>query len=161
MIGFGVGIADLMRVHGSRGWRPGLLWSGIAIAAGEIAVAVGLAPTVLRPATAHAVAGTTFPCLALIARTLGSSTAAAEKATAQVERDRSYFRDLVQHAADVVALVSPQFRIDYISPGIEPLVGSRRRRASASTSVTCSASTPPTTSRRAYDTLQPLGLRGV
>jgi diguanylate cyclase (GGDEF)-like protein len=123
VIGYGIGIADLMRVHGSRGWRPGLLWSGIAIAGGELAVGIGLAPTVLRPATAHAVAGTTFLCLALIARTLGSSTAAAEQATAQVERDRSYFRDLVQHAADVVALVSPQFQIDYISPGIEPLVG--------------------------------------
>jgi diguanylate cyclase (GGDEF)-like protein len=62
-------------------------------------------------------------CLALIARTLGSSTAAAEEATEQIERDRSYFRDLVQHAADVIALVSPAFQIDYISPGIEPLVG--------------------------------------
>lgn len=123
VIGYGIGIADLMRVHGSRGWRPGLLWSGFAIAAGECAVALGLAPTVLPPATAHAVAGTTFLCLALIARTLGASTAAAESATAQIERDRSYFRDLVQHAADVVALVSPHFQIDYISPGIEPLVG--------------------------------------
>lgn len=123
VIGYGIGIADLMRVHGSRGWRPGLLWSGIAIAAGEGAVAIGLAPTVLRPATAHALAATTFVCLALIARTLGSSTAAAEKATQQIERDRTYFRDLVQHAADVIALVSPQFQIEYISPGIEPLVG--------------------------------------
>ncbi len=123
VIGYGIGIADLMRVHGSRGWRPGLAWSGIAIAGGECAIALGWAPTVLRPATAHAVAGTTFLCLALIARTLGSSAAAAEQATEQIERDRSYFRDLVQHAADVIALVSPIFQIDYISPGIEPLVG--------------------------------------
>jgi hypothetical protein len=35
VIGYGIGIADLMRVHGSRGWRPGLVWSGIAIAGGE------------------------------------------------------------------------------------------------------------------------------
>lgn len=123
VIGYGIGIADLMRVHGSRGWRPGLAWSGIAIAGGECAIALGWAPSVLPPGTAHAVAGTTFLCLALIARTLGSSTAAAEQATAQIERDRSYFRDLVQHAADVIALVSPNFQIDYISPGIEPLVG--------------------------------------
>ena len=123
VIGYGIGIADLMRVHGSRGWKPGLAWSAIAIAGGECAIALGWAPTVLRPSTAHAVAGTTFLCLALIARTLGSSTAAAEEATEQVERDRSYFRDLVQHAADVIALVSPTFQIDYISPGIEPLVG--------------------------------------
>lgn len=123
VIGFGVGIADLLRAHGSRSWRPGLLWSGVAICAGEITIALGAAPTILQPAVAHAVAFTTFLCLALIARTLGSSADAAEKATAQIERDRSYFRDLVQHAADVIALVSPEFKIDYISPGIEPLVG--------------------------------------
>jgi diguanylate cyclase (GGDEF)-like protein len=100
-----------------------LCWSGFAIACGEITVALGLAPTILRPAVAHAVALTTFLCLALIARTLGSSAAAAERATAQIASDRAYFRDLVQHAADVIALVSPDFKIDYISPGIEPLVG--------------------------------------
>jgi diguanylate cyclase (GGDEF)-like protein/PAS domain S-box-containing protein len=77
----------------------------------------------LRPAVAHAVAGTTFLCLALIARTLGSSTAAAERATEQVERDRTYFRDLVQHAADVIALVSTDLEIEYVSPGIESMVG--------------------------------------
>jgi len=123
VIGYGVGIADLLRVHGSRAWLPGLLWSGFAIAIGELTVALGWAPTILSPAVAHAVALTTFGCLALIARTLGSSAAAAEEATATIERDRSYFRDLVQHAADVIALVSPDFQIDYISPGIEPLVG--------------------------------------
>jgi len=123
VIGYGVGIADALRVHGARAWKPGLLWSGAAILGGEVVIAVGGAPTILRPAVAHAVAGTTFLCLALIARTLGASFGAAETATAQIERDRSYFRDLVQHAADVIALVSPDFRIDYISPGIEPLVG--------------------------------------
>ncbi|HEV3225516.1 MAG TPA: diguanylate cyclase, partial [Acidimicrobiales bacterium] len=123
VIGFGVGIADLLRVHGSRAWCPGLVWSGFAILLGEAAIALGIAPSILSPAVSHAVAGTTFLCLALIARTLGSSSAAAEVATAQIERDRSYFRDLVQHAADVIALVSPEFKIDYISPGIEPLVG--------------------------------------
>ena len=123
IIGFGVGIADLLRVYGSRAWKPGLYWSAFAVLLGEITIGLGWAPTILRPAVAHAVALTTFMCLALIARTLGSSASAAEIATAQIERDRSYFRDLVQHAADVIALVSPDFKIDYISPGIEPLVG--------------------------------------
>jgi diguanylate cyclase (GGDEF)-like protein len=123
VIGFGVGIADLLRVHGSRAWLPGLVWSGSAILLGEITIALGWAPTILSPSVGHAVACTTFLCLALIARTLGSSAAATEQATETIERDRSYFRDLVQHAADVIALVSPDFQIDYISPGIEPLVG--------------------------------------
>jgi diguanylate cyclase (GGDEF)-like protein len=153
VIGYGIGIADLMRVHGSRGWLPGLLWSGVAIALGECAVAFGLAPTVLRPATAHAVAATTYLCLALIARTLGSSTAAAEQATAQIERDRSYFRDLVQHAADVVALVSPNFQIDYISPGIEPLVGRPPRSCVGLNIRAVLGSEAADDIARAYDTL--------
>src|SRR4051794_40908206 len=122
-IGYAIGIADAMRMHGSRAWRPGLGWSAVAILGGEITVAVGIAPTVVRPAIAHALAAATFVCLALVARTLGASAESAENATARIEQDRAYFRDLVQHAADVIALVSPSFEIEYISPGIEPVVG--------------------------------------
>ncbi len=124
VIGYTIGIAEALRVHGSRAWRPALAWSGLAIGGGQAAVALGIAPTVLRPAVAHAVAITTFVCLAIVAR--GHSVPpprAAERATARVEESRAYFHDLVQHAADVIALVSPALRIEYVSPGIEPLVG--------------------------------------
>jgi diguanylate cyclase (GGDEF)-like protein len=123
VIGYAMGIAEAMRLHGSRAWRPALAWTAVAVAAGEIAVGAGIAPTILSPGMAHAVAITTFVCLAIVARTLGSSAEAAEVATARIEQDRAYFRDLVQHAADVIALVSPDLRIEYVSPGIEPLVG--------------------------------------
>ncbi len=123
VIGFAVGIADALRIHGSRAWRPGLGWSAVAIVGGEVTVAIGLAPTVVRPAIAHAVAASTFVCLALVARTLGSSAKSAEDAARRIEAGRAYFRDLVQHAADVIALVSPNLHVEYISPGIEPLVG--------------------------------------
>ena len=143
-----------MRVHGSRGWRRVCCGVGSrSPAASSRSRSVGRRRSCGRRRRTRSRA-TTFLCLALIARTLGSSTAAAEQATAQIERDRSYFRDLVQHAADVIALVSPDFQIDYISPGIEPLVGRRAaRRASASTSATCSASDAADDIARAYDTL--------
>jgi diguanylate cyclase (GGDEF)-like protein/PAS domain S-box-containing protein len=112
-----------MRVHGSRAWRPGLLWSAIAVFLGEVAIEVGIAPSIMRPSTSHAVAGATTCCLALIARTLGKSSKVAEDAAVRVEEGRSYFRDLVQHAADVIALVSSDLEIEYVSPGIESMVG--------------------------------------
>jgi diguanylate cyclase (GGDEF)-like protein len=124
VIGYAMGIAEAMRVHGARAWRSGLAWAAVAIAAGELAIAVG-APTIVPPAVAHAVAITGFVCLAIVARILGSAARAAELAAARIEQDRAYFRDLVQHAADVIALVSPDLRIEYVSPGIEPLVGRR------------------------------------
>jgi diguanylate cyclase (GGDEF)-like protein len=123
VIGFAIGIADALRIHGSRAWKPCLGWSAVAIVGGEITVAIGLSPTVVRPAIAHAVAASTFVCLALVVRTLGSWASAAEAAAAEIEAGRAYFRDLVQHAADIIALVSPNLHVEYISPGIEPLVG--------------------------------------
>jgi len=46
VIGFGVGIADAMRAHGSRAWKPCLCWSAVAIFGGEMTIAFGLAPTI-------------------------------------------------------------------------------------------------------------------
>ena len=122
-IAYAIGIADAMRVHGSRAWRPGLLWSGVAIVLGETAIAIGAAPTMLTPAAAHAAAIVTFVCLVLVVRTLGATTEATERATAKLDEGRAYFRDLVQHAADVIALIGSDLRFEYVSPSIEALVG--------------------------------------
>ncbi len=123
VIAYAIGIADAMRIHGSRAWRPGLVWSGIAVFGGEVAIGVGFAPSIMRPSTSHAVAGATMCCLVLIVRTLGAAAKNAEDAAVRIEEGRSYFQDLVQHAADVIALVSQDLRIEYVSPGIESMVG--------------------------------------
>ena len=123
VIAYAIAIADTMRVYGSRAWRPGLLWSAVAIAAGELAVGLGIAPSLLPAGVAHAVAATTLVCLVILARTLGLSFEATEQATAEVEEGRTYFRDLVQHAADVIALVNPTLCVEYASPGITELAG--------------------------------------
>ena len=124
VIAYAIAIADAMRVHGSRAWRPGLVWSVAAVFVGEILVEINVAPSIMRPSTSHAVAGVATCCLALIVRTLGSSAKTAEDAAVRIEEGRSYFRDLVQHAADVIALVSQDLHIEYVSPGIEAMVGS-------------------------------------
>jgi len=122
VIAYAIAVADAMRVHGSRAWRPGLAWSVVAVLAGEIAVEIGMAPSIMSRSTSHAVAAVSTACLALVARTLGTTAKSAEDATGRVEEGRSYFRDLVQHAADVIALVSADLHIEYVSPGIEAMV---------------------------------------
>jgi diguanylate cyclase (GGDEF)-like protein len=121
VIAYAITIADAMRLHGSRAWRPGLGWCTFAIAVGQACVALGVTPSVLRPSIAHCTACVTFVCLVILVRTLGASAQATEAATAKVENGRAYFRDLVQHAADVIALVNNDFLVEYISPGIEDL----------------------------------------
>ena len=123
VIAYAVAIADAMRIHGSRAWQPGLVWSLVAIFFGEIAIEAGIAPSIMSPSVSHAVAGTTAILLALIVRTLGATAKTAEDAAVRIEEGRSYFQDLVAHAADVIALVSPNLNIEYVSPGIEAMVG--------------------------------------
>ncbi len=123
VIAYTIAIADAMRVHGSRAWRPGLVWSAVAVFGGEIAVETGIAPSIMRPSASHTVAAVSTICLALVARTLGDSAKTAEDAAVRIEEGRSYFRDLVQHAADVIALVSQDLHIEYVSPGIDSMVG--------------------------------------
>ena len=123
VIAYALAIADAMRIHGSRAWKPGLAWSMVAIFLGEISIEAGIAPSIMTPSVSHAVAGTTAILLALIVRTLGAASKSAEDAAVRIEEGRSYFQDLVQHAADVIALVSPNLKVEYVSPGIEAMVG--------------------------------------
>jgi diguanylate cyclase (GGDEF)-like protein/PAS domain S-box-containing protein len=123
VIAYAIAIADAMRVHGSRAWRPGLAWSLFAVFVGEVSIELGIAPSIMRPSTSHAVAGATTILLIIIVRTLGASSKTAEDAAVRIEEGRSYFRDLVQHAADVIALVSEDLHFEYVSPGIESMVG--------------------------------------
>lgn len=123
VIAYAIGIADAVRVYGSRAWRPGLAWAGVAVVVGECCITIGVAPTVVPVSIAHLTAIATFGCLAILARTLGMAAQAAEIATEQVENSRAYFHDMVQHSADVIALIGPGLELSYVSPGIILLIG--------------------------------------
>jgi diguanylate cyclase (GGDEF)-like protein/PAS domain S-box-containing protein len=122
-IGYAVGIADVLRGEGSRTWRPGVLWCCAAIATGQLMIALDIAPTLLQPSVSHALAFGGCICLAVVAHTLGVSARNAEVANATLDERRSYFHDLVQHAADVIALLGPDLHVMYVSPAIESLLG--------------------------------------
>jgi diguanylate cyclase (GGDEF)-like protein/PAS domain S-box-containing protein len=122
VIGYVVGIADVMRGEGSRAWRPGVLWSCAAIATGQLLIALNVAPTLLTPSVAHALAFGGCICLAVVVHTLGVSARNAEVANATLEERRTYFHDLVQHAADVIALLRSDLHMLYVSPAIQSLL---------------------------------------
>jgi diguanylate cyclase (GGDEF)-like protein/PAS domain S-box-containing protein len=71
----------------------------------------------------HALAFGGMICLFVVVRTLGVSAHDAEVAAATLEERKSYFHDLVQHAADVIALISADLQVWYVSPAIESLLG--------------------------------------
>ena len=55
-IGFVLAVSDVLRTDGSDAWWRGTLWSVVAIGLGQLAIAVGLAPSVLSLHISNAVA---------------------------------------------------------------------------------------------------------
>jgi diguanylate cyclase (GGDEF)-like protein/PAS domain S-box-containing protein len=124
-IGYVLGVSDVLRTDGSEAWWRGTLWSCVAIALGEIGISTGIAPSILAPNVAHAVAVANATCLAVVLYSLGTTHAAVERATDEVATEREHFRSLVAHAKDVIAVMGSDLRIEYVSPAIEPLLGLR------------------------------------
>jgi diguanylate cyclase (GGDEF)-like protein/PAS domain S-box-containing protein len=123
VIGFAVGIVDVMRTEGSAAWRTGLAWSVAAIVAGEAAVELDLAPSIVSAARGHAVAIASTACLAVVLHTLGASARDTERARAGLEAERALLRDLVAHAADVIVLTSADGDLEHVSPAVTPILG--------------------------------------
>jgi len=87
VVGFGVGIAAVLQEAGSRAWRPGLGWTTVGVVGGQVAIALGWAPSVVDKDLGTAVALTALGCLALVVRVLGHTTELAEAASARLEHD--------------------------------------------------------------------------
>jgi diguanylate cyclase (GGDEF)-like protein/PAS domain S-box-containing protein len=122
-IAFAVGVADVLRTEGSPAWLPGLEWSTLALALGELAVAFDIAPSIVAKGPSHAIAVGGVVCLGVVLHTLGSYASEAEVSRDQIRRDREQFQDLVLHAADVIALVGSDGKIRYVTPAVEPMLG--------------------------------------
>jgi diguanylate cyclase (GGDEF)-like protein/PAS domain S-box-containing protein len=122
-IGYVLAVIDGLRTEGSRAWRNGALWSLVTMACGELAIQIGVAPSILPMHVAHTVAAANAACLVIVLYSLGTTTAAAEKAQQDVADEREHFRSLVQHAADVIVVVDENMDITYVSPAVSGLLG--------------------------------------
>ena len=122
-IGYALGAAELLGVAGARTWRPAIAWNLFAIALGQLAVYLGVAPTMLEPRLAHFVAAMGALCLVLVGRILGTTAETAERAEQELRDSEEHFRSLVQHATDVIAVIDADGTLSYVSPSIKGLLG--------------------------------------
>jgi len=123
LVAFAVGSAELLRTAGPVTSGPNLVWNFVAVAAGEIAVEAGWAPSIVESRLAHAIAITGLVCLALVTRVLGHSARATEIAEATIRERALHFEALIAHAADLIGVISTDGRIRSMSPSVARLLG--------------------------------------
>ena len=124
-IGYMFLVTDGLRQNGSRAARPTMIWSLVGIGAGQVAIASHLAPTLVKAPAVHGLAVLAALGLGFAIQTVGATTAEKERAQAEVRRSEERFRSLVQNASDVVAVVSADGKLTYISPAVHRMVGYR------------------------------------
>ncbi len=123
VVTFAVGTAELLRTVGARSWRSSLGWNFGAIVLGEVAVGLGLAPTMIDPELGYALAVAGASCLFIVIKVLGTSAEARELAETEVRERGEHFESLIRHAADMIGVVGHDLRIHSVSPAILPMLG--------------------------------------
>jgi diguanylate cyclase (GGDEF)-like protein len=93
IIGYALGIADVIHSDGARAWWPATLWTAAGVVAGQTAIALGIAPTMLPVAVGNAVALGNFICVVVVLRMFALAAEAARVA-----------QDTLRHQANTDAL---------------------------------------------------------
>lgn len=123
LIAYALGSAELLRTVGPRTVRPNMVWNWVAILIGEAAVAVGVAPTMIDAALGHVIAVVGGICLTIVTDVLGREARAAEAAEAEVRERSAHFESLIEHAADVIGVISANGTVLTVSPASQPMLG--------------------------------------
>jgi diguanylate cyclase (GGDEF)-like protein/PAS domain S-box-containing protein len=122
-IGYVVIVADELKAVGSRAARPSLLWSAAVIGAGQLAIALHMAPSVVDEPLVHGLGVLSALGLVFVIQLLEAKTVEVERAHADLLQNEERFRSLVQNASDVVGVVGADGTLTYMSPASERLMG--------------------------------------
>ena len=122
-IGLLVGVADSLRESGSKATMPALVWSVAGIGVGQLAIAAGVAPSLVPAPLVNGLAVLASMGLAFTIWLLGWTTAEKESAEREVRASEERFRALVQNSSDVIMVVDGDGHLTYASPALERVLG--------------------------------------
>jgi diguanylate cyclase (GGDEF)-like protein/PAS domain S-box-containing protein len=116
VIGFVYGAADTMRTAGSAAAKPAMAWTVIFVAAGQLAIAARVAPTLVHEPQVQGL-GALAALGALLTIKLLEWFALAR------ESSEGRFRALVRHASDIIVVCDADGRLSYVSPAFDRILG--------------------------------------
>ena len=129
-IGLIFGAVESMRLSGTRAVTPAIVLSVGALGLGQLAIALGIAPTLVKQPLVHGLAvlaalGVMFT-IKLFGRAVSETEAAEAElraSEAEVRQSEQRFRALVQHASDIIMVIGLDTTVSYVSPAFEAILG--------------------------------------
>jgi len=122
-VGFVFCAAQAVAIEGSPAVFPATLWSLVCLAAAEIAVGFGWAPSVVSPGRSHGIALLMAAGLLFVMRIVWVSARDRENAAAALAASEDRFRRLLVNAADAVVVLDRSGAIVFATEAIETLTG--------------------------------------
>ena len=123
IVAYALGTAEMLRTAGPSVIRPNLVWNWLAIGLGELTVQLGWAPSKVPLGLSHAIAITGGISLAIVTNVLSQSAEATEKAETRLRDRGAHFEELIEHATDIIGVISRSGAIQSMSPAINTLLG--------------------------------------
>ena len=122
-IGLIFGAVDSIRLSGSRAATPSMVMSIVALSLGELAIALGIAPTLVEQPLVHGLAALAALGVAFTIKQFERATVDTERVEVELRRHEQHFRALVQHASDIIMVIGSDANIRYVSPAFEAILG--------------------------------------
>jgi diguanylate cyclase (GGDEF)-like protein/PAS domain S-box-containing protein len=122
-IGFLFGAAAALDLFGSKATVPCLVWTAIAMVIGQTAIALHLAPTLIREPLVQGVAGFGLLGALLVIALLGMAAAGREQLEGELRRSERRFSALVTSSSDIVIVARADGTVQYASPAFESVLG--------------------------------------
>lgn len=123
MVGLLYTLADTIDTFGPEKLLAALGWAAAAVTAGELAIATGIAPSMVRQPVVHGLAVLAFAGLAAAGLYLRLATMRRLEALRELALEQERFRALVQHSSDVILLLDASGRVRYASPSASAFTG--------------------------------------
>jgi len=122
-VGFVFPASNIMSYEGSRYGPWAIAWIGITVIAGETAISLGLVKTLVIGPTEHGLALLAVAGTCAVVGIITYNQRDKEEVERSVAESQQRFRALVQHASDMIIVISPENTISYVSPAIETTLG--------------------------------------
>jgi diguanylate cyclase (GGDEF)-like protein/PAS domain S-box-containing protein len=122
-IGFLFGAAAAFQLFGSKATVPCLVWTAMVVVLGQLAIALHLAPTIIREPEVQGIAGLGLLGALLVIELLGRAAVGSESLEADLRRSERRFSALVTSSSDIVIIVGADGVLQYASPAFESVLG--------------------------------------